>query len=150
MNKNENLRTYEAEEEFLNSPYNKSTYYIPGKVITVDEDENVRFSVADDIDDFVYGQDIEPQFLFEEYLLEQTEKAQVAKLKAINSIISEYELQAVYLRIENETEYFFVISNENPEQYWKIKYSDINNINSNKLFVNGSDKIEHASLIEFD
>ena len=150
MNKNENLRSYEAEEEFLNSPYNKSAYYIPGKVITVDEDGNIRFSVADDIDDFVYGQDIEPQFLFEEYLLEQTEKAQVAKLKAINSIISEYELQAVYLRMENETEYFFVISNENPEQYWKVKYSDINNINSNGLFVNGSDRIEHANLIEFD
>lgn len=150
MNKNENLRNYEAEEEFLNSPYNKSTYYIPGKVITVDEDGNIRFSVADDIDDFVYGQDIEPQFLFEEYLLEQAEKTQIAKLNAINSIISEYALQAVYLRVENETEYFFVISNENPEQYWKVKYSDINNVNSNKLFVNGSNKIEHADLIEFD
>ena len=150
MSLNENLRNYEAEEEFLNSPYNKSTYYIPGKVITVDEDENIRFLPVDDIRDFNYGQDIEPLYLFEEYLLEQKEKVQIAKLKAINSILADYSLQAVYLRVEDETEYFFVISNENPEQYWKVKYSDINNIRSNEAFVNGSDKIEHAILIEFD
>ena len=76
MSLNENLRNYEAEEEFLNSPYNKSTYYIPGKVITVDEDENIRFLPVDDISDFNYGQDIEPLYLFEEYLLWKKAKAQ--------------------------------------------------------------------------
>lgn len=150
MSINENLRNYEAEEEFLNAPYNKSTYYIPGKVITVDEDENIRFLPVDDISDFIYGQDIEPLYLFEGYLLEQEEKAQIAKLKAINLILVDYSLQAVYLRAEDNTEYIFIISNENPEQYWKVKYSDINNIRSNEAFVNGSDKIEQAILIEFD
>lgn len=150
MSINENLRNYEAEEEFLNAPYNKSTYYIPGKVITVDEDENIRFLPADDISDFIYGQDIEPLYLFEGYLLEQEEKAQIAKLKAINLILVDYSLQAVYLRVEDNEEYIFIISNENPEQYWKVKYSDINNIRSNEAFVNGFDKIEQAILIEFD
>ncbi len=150
MSINENLRNYEAEEEFLNAPYNKSTYYIPGKVITVDENENIRFLPADDISDFIYGQDIEPLYLFEGYLLEQEEKAQIAKLKAINLILVDYSLQAVYLRVEDNEEYIFIISNENPEQYWKVKYSDINNIRSNEVFVNGSDKIEQAILIEFD
>lgn len=150
MSLNENLRNYEAEEEFLNAPYNKSTYYIPGKVITMDEDENIRFLPVDDISDFIYGQDIEPLYLFEGYLLEQEEKAQIAKLKAINLILAAYSLQAVYLRVEDNTEYIFIISNENPEQYWKVKYSDINNIRSNEAFVNGSDKIEQAILIEFD
>lgn len=150
MSINENLRNYEAEEEFLNAPYNKSTYYILGKVITVDEDENIRFLPVDDISDFIYGQDIEPLYLFEGYLLEQEEKAQIAKLKAINLILVDYSLQAVYLRVEDNTEYIFIISNENPEQYWKVKSSDINNIRSNEAFVNGSDKIEQAILIEFD
>lgn len=150
MSINENLRNYEAEEEFLNAPYNKSTYYIPGKVITMDEDENIRFLPVDDISDFIYGQDIEPLYLFEGYLLEQEEKAQIAKLKAINLILVDYSLQAVYLRAEDNTEYIFIISNENPEQYWKVKYFDINNIRSNEAFVNGSDKIEQAILIEFD
>lgn len=150
MSINENLRNYEAEEEFLNAPYNKSTYYIPGKVITVDEDENIRFLPVDDISDFIYGQDIEPLYLFEGYLLEQEEKAQIAKLKAINLILVDYSLQAVYLRVEDNEEYIFIISNENPEQYWKVKYFDINNIRSNEAFVNGSDKIEQAILIEFD
>ena len=99
MSINENLRNYEAEEEFLNAPYNKSTYYIPGKVITVDEDENIRFLPVDDISDFIYGQDIEPLYLFEGYLLEQEEKAQIAKLKAINLILVDYSLQAVYVRV---------------------------------------------------
>lgn len=150
MSINENLRNYEAEEEFLNAPYNKSTYYIPGKVITVDEDENIRFLPVDDISDFIYGQDIEPLYLFEGYLLEQEEKAQIAKLKAINLILVDYSLQAVYLRAEDNEEYIFIISNENPEQYWKVRYSDINNVRSNEAFVNGSDKIEQAILIEFD
>lgn len=150
MSINENLRNYEAEEEFLNAPYNKSIYYIPGKVITVDEDENIRFLPVDDISDFIYGQDIEPLYLFEGYLLEQEEKAQIAKFKAINLILVDYSLQAVYLRAEDNEEYIFIISNENPEQYWKVRYSDINNIRSNETFVNGSDKIEHAILIEFD
>ena len=52
--------------------------------------------------------------------------------------------------MEDNEEYIFIISNENPEQYWKVKYSDINNVSSNEAFVNGSDKIEQAMLIEFD
>ena len=150
MNTNDNLRNYEAEEEFLNSPYNKSTYYIPGKVITIDEDGNIRFLIIDDISSFVYGQDIEPQFLFDEYLLDVQEKALVAKLRAINSVISVYNIQAVYIRQENDTEYIFIISNENPEQFWKISYADINFINSNNDFQNGSPNIEHAQLIKFN
>ncbi len=118
---NENLMNYEAERKFITSPYNKSSYYIPGKGITIDEDDNIRFYPLEEIDEFVYGQDIEPEFLFDDYLLTSEEKELIEQLRYCDEVLNAEELAAVYLRKEKNILFLFLTSQDNPEAFYKIR-----------------------------
>lgn len=118
---NENLMNYEAERKFILAPYNKSSYYIPGKGITVDEDNNIRFYPLEEIDEFVYGQDVEPEFLYEDYLLKNEEKEQIKQLQLYDVAVKRFGYAAVYLRREKNILYLFLTSEDNPEAFYKIQ-----------------------------
>lgn len=118
---NENLMNYETERKFITSPYNKSSYYIPGKGITIDEDDNIRFYPLEEIDEFVYGQDIEPEFLFNDYLLTSEEKGLIEQLIYFDTVLNIEELAAVYLRKEKNILFLFLTSEDNPEAFYKIR-----------------------------
>lgn len=145
---NENFMNYETEKNFIMSPYNKSSFYIPGKGITVDEDGNIRFYPLDDINEFVFGQDIEPEFLFDEYLLTLSEKEQIKKLKDINLRLTEKEIVVVYMRYENKELFLFVTTENNPEVFYKISESNLDKITKNDLSNKSPNNLETAIYIE--
>lgn len=124
---NENLMNYEAEKKFITSPYNKLSFYIPGKGITVDDDGNIRFLPIGDINEFVYGQDIEPELLFDEYQLTAEEKEKIRELQRINAQIAQKGISAVYLRKEKSKYFIFITTDDNPEVFYKISENDIDN-----------------------
>lgn len=146
---NENLINYETEKDFIMSPYNKSTFYIPGKGITVDEDGNVRFYPLDDIDDFIFGQDIEPEFLFDEYQLTVEEKENIRQLKKINTVLNKNGISAVYMRKEKNQLFIFITTDDNPEVFYKISDSDVDNAVRDKLPTIPPNQIDKAPYINF-
>ena len=106
---NENYMDYETERRFITSPYNKLSFYIPGKGITVDEDGCIRFYPMADIDEFIFGQDIEPELLFDDYQLTPEEKDAIRKLQNYNTLLSEKSISVVYMRSEKEHLYLSLI-----------------------------------------
>lgn len=146
---NENLMNYEAEKNFILSPYNKSSFYIPGKGITLDENGNIRFFPLDDINDFVYGQDIEPEILFDEYQLTNAEKELIKKLQNANGILTPQGLSAIYMREEKNHLFIFLTVEDNPEVFYKIPAEDIDKVNRDELPSISPNKLEKALYIEF-
>ncbi len=146
---NENFINYEIEKNFIMSPYNKSSFYIPGKGITVDEDGNIRFYPLDDINDFVYGQDIESEFLFDAFQLTSEEKENIKQLQSVNVLLDNEELSAVYMRKENNQLFLFLTSESSPEVFYKVADTDINKVTKDKLPKIPPNKIENAELIKF-
>lgn len=146
---NENLMNYEAEKNFILSPYNKSSFYIPGKGITLDENGNIRFFPLDDINDFVYGQDIEPEILFDEYQLTNKEKELIKKLQNANGILNPQGLSAIYMREEKNHLFIFLTVEDNPEIFYKIPAEDIDKVNRDELPSISPNTLEKALYIEF-
>lgn len=145
---NENLMNYETEKKFIMSPYNKSSFYIPGKGITVDEDGNIRFYPLDDMNDFVFGQDIEPEFLFDEYQLTNEEKEQIHQLQNINTVLSQKGLSAVYMRNEKKQIFIFLTDEDKPDVFYKILSEDIEKTSRNNLPDIPSNTIQNAEFIK--
>ena len=145
---NENLMNYETEKKFIMSPYNKSSFYIPGKGITVDEDGNIRFYPLDDMNDFVFGQDIEPEFLFDEYQLTNEEKEQIHQLQNINTVLSQKGLSAFYMRNEKKQIFIFLTDEDKPDAFYKILSEDIEKISKNILPDIPSNTIQNAEFIK--
>lgn len=145
---NENLMNYENERKFIISPYNKSTYYIPGKGITVDEDKNIRFYPLEEINEFIYGQDIEPENLFDEYLLTAEEKAQIKELKRYDEILNRKGCSAVYLRKEKNILYLFLTSETDSEAFYMIRADKIDNLKKEDLPQIQANTLDKALYIE--
>lgn len=145
---NENLMNYETERKFITSPYNKSSYYIPGKGITIDENNNVRFYPLEEIDEFVYGQDIEPEFLYEDVLLTTEEKVLVQKLRIFNEILSAEQLAAVYLRKEKNILFLFLTSEDNPEAFYKIRADKAKDLKKDDLPPISANTLDKALYVE--
>ena len=98
---NENMGDYEFEKKVLNSAYNKASFYIPGKEIIIDENSNIKFHPIDDIDDFNYSQDIEEEYLFDEYQLTVDEKNAIShRGQALRKLLA--ELPTWWKKMENE------------------------------------------------
>ncbi len=146
---NENLMNYETEKNFILSPYNKSSFYIPGKGITVDEEGNIRFYPLDDINDFVYGQDIESEFLFDAFQLTSEEKENIKQLQNVNAMLDNEGISAVYMRKENNHLFLFLTLESNPEVFYKVADTDIDKVTKDKLPKIPPNKIENAELIKF-
>lgn len=145
---NENLMNYETERKFITSPYNKSSYYIPGKGITIDENNNVRFYPLEETDEFVYGQDIEPEFLYEDVLLTTEEKVLVQKLRIFNEILSAEQLAAVYLRKEKNILFLFLTSEDNPEAFYKIRADKAKDLKKEDLPPISANTLDKALYVE--
>lgn len=146
---NENLMNYETEKNFIMSPYNKSSFYIPGKGITVDEDGNIRFYPLDDINEFVFGQDIEPEYLFDDYLLTIEEKDIIKQLQKANQALNKNNISAVYMRYEKSELYFFITTEDNPETFYKISNDKLSEVTQEKLPKIPQNTIEKAPYIKF-
>lgn len=146
---NENFMLYEAERKFINSPYNKLSFYVPGKGITIDEDGNIRFYPMADIDEFIYGQDIEPEWLFDDYQLTSEEKNIIKQLQGYNAILNEQNISVVYMRSEKEEIFLFIIAEEYPETFYKISERDIGNLSKDKLSDPQVNTITTAKYIKF-
>ncbi len=145
---NENLMNYETERKFITSPYNKSSYYIPGKGITIDENNNVRFYPLEEIDEFAYGQDIEQEFLYEDVLLTTEEKVLVQKLRIFNEILSAEQLAAVYLRKEKNILFLFLTSEDNPEAFYKIRADKAKDLKKENLPPISANTLDKALYVE--
>ena len=130
---NENLHNYNAEAAWLLSPYNALRFYIPGKGITVDEDGNIRFIPLGDISEFVYGQEIESDLLFDEYQLSADEKQNIKELLTVNESTKTKGIAVVYKRIENKKLFFFITTDNNPELFYKIPADEIEQITAGEL-----------------
>lgn len=146
---NENLMNYETEKNFIMSPYNKSTFYIPGKGITVDEEGNIRFYPLDDINDFVFGQDIEPEFLFDGYQLTIEEKEFIRQLQNTNRKLNPKGISAVYMKMEKNKSFFIITTDDNPETFYKISCDDADKVKKEILPKIPPNKIEKSQFIEF-
>lgn len=146
---NENLMNYEAEKKFITSPYNKLSYYLPGKGITVDDDGNIRFLPIGDINEFIYGQDIEPEYLFDEYQLTAEEKEKIRELQKINTDLNPKGISAVYMRKENLRTFVFITTDDNPEVFYKITVVDVDNADKVKLPPAAANTLENAYEIKF-
>ena len=146
---NENFMDYETERRFITSPYNKLSFYIPGKGITVDEDGCIRFYPMADIDEFVFGQDIEPELLFADYQLTPEEKDTIKKLQNYNALLNEKNISAVYMRSENEQLFLFVTTEDRPEIFYKISEVDIDKVVKDKLSETQHNTISSAKYIKF-
>jgi hypothetical protein len=146
---NENYMDYETERRFITSPYNKLSFYIPGKGITVDEDGCIRFYPMADIDEFIFGQDIEPELLFDDYQLTPEEKDAIRKLQNYNTLLSEKSISVVYMRSEKEHLYLFITTEDRPEVFYKISEADIDKVVKDKLSETQSNTISSAKYIKF-
>ena len=145
---NENLMNYENERKLITSPYNKSSYYIPGKGITVDEDNNIRFYPLEEMGEFVYGQDIEPEYLFDDYLLTTKEKDQIKELKRYDELLNRQGCSAVYLRKEKNILYLFLTSETDPEAFYKIRADKVDNLKKEDLPQTQANTLDKALNIE--
>jgi len=144
---NENLHNYEFEKKALNSSYNKASFYIPGKEITVDENSNIKFHPIDDIDDFNYGQDIEEEYLFGEYQLSIEEKSIIRQLISINKDLNQKNLAAICIRQEQNVKLLYFL-NEADYSFYKIELNKYKSIDVSKLKSNENNKsIEKAILM---
>lgn len=146
---NENYMDYETERRFITSPYNKLSFYIPGKGITVDEDGCIRFYPMADIDEFVFGQDIEPELLFADYQLTPEEKVAIKKLQNYNALLNEKNISAVYMRSEKEQLFLFITTEDRPEIFYKISEADIDKVVKDKLSETQPNTISSAKYIKF-
>lgn len=146
---NENFMNYEAEKKFITSPYNKLSFYIPGKGITVDDDGNIRFLPIGNINEFIYGQDIEPEFLFDEYQLTAEEKEKIRELQDINAKLTNKDISAVYMRKENSKSFVFITTDNNPEVFYKVTVADVGNADQAKLPRASANTLENAYEIKF-
>lgn len=146
---NENLMDYETERKFITSTYNKLSFYIPGKGITVDEDGCIRFYPMTDIDEFIFGQDIEPELLFDDFQLTPEEKNVIRKLQKYNVLLNEKNISVVYMRLEKKQLFLFVTTEDRPEVFYKITEADIDKVVKDKLSETQSNTISSAKYIKF-
>lgn len=146
---NENLMDYETERRFITSPYNKLSFYIPGKGITVDEDGCIRFYPMTDIDEFIFGQDIEPELLFDDFQLTPEEKNVIRKLQKYNFLLNEKDISVVYMRLEKKQLFLFVTTEDRPEVFYKISEADIDKVIKDKLSETQPNTISSAKYIKF-
>ena len=144
--KNEDLSLFESEKEMLEDGYNKSIFYLPGKIITEDLDGEIAFSPLDDISFFEYGEHIETEYLQPDYLLTPDEKYIIKKLKAFNEFLKNSGFFAVRLTTEENTEYI-TITNENTGRYFKLKADNYTSVNLEEISSGGSENMEKAVLI---
>lgn len=146
---NENLMDYETERKFITSTYNKLSFYIPGKGITVDEDGCIRFYPMTDIDEFIFGQDIEPELLFDDFQLTPEEKNVIRKLQKYNVLLNEKNISVVYMRLEKKQLFLFVTTEDRPEVFYKITEADIDKVIKDKLSETQPNTISSAKYIKF-
>lgn len=146
---NENLMDYETERKFITSTYNKLFFYIPGKGITVDEDGCIRFYPMTDIDEFIFGQDIEPELLFDDFQLTPEEKNVIRKLQKYNVLLNEKNISVVYMRLEKKQLFLFVTTEDRPEVFYKITEADIDKVVKDKLSETQPNTISSAKYIKF-
>lgn len=146
---NENLIDYETERRFITSPYNKLSFYIPGKGITVDEDGCIRFYPMTDIDEFIFGQDIEPELLFDDFQLTPGEKNAIRELQKYNVQLNEKDISVVYMRLEKKQLFLFVTTEDRPEIFYKISEADIDKVVKDKLSETQPNTISSAKYIKF-
>ncbi len=146
---NENLIDYETERRFITSPYNKLSFYIPGKGITVDEDGCIRFYPMTDIDEFIFGQDIEPELLFDDFQLTPEEKNAIRELQKYNVQLNEKDISVVYMRLEKKQLFLFITTENRPEVFYKISEADIDKVVKDKLSETQPNTISSAKYIKF-
>lgn len=144
MFEKENLNNYEEENKWLNSKYNKTSIYVPGKAITENEDGEMKFYYLEDINNFVYGQDVMADYLFNSTQLEDKEKEAVARIKSTNALLHQQGLHAFYIRKEKSQDYLFFLSEEQPEVFFKVKYENYIQLNEEKLPASQATEIEKA------
>ncbi|MCI9642464.1 MAG: hypothetical protein HFJ98_06725 [Eubacterium sp.] len=149
MLENENLIDYETERRFITSPYNKLSFYIPGKGITVDEDGCIRFYPMTDIDEFIFGQDIEPELLFDDFQLTPEEKNAIRELQKYNVQLNEKDISVVYMRLEKKQLFLFITTENRPEVFYKISEADIDKVVKDKLSETQPNTISSAKYIKF-
>ena len=146
---NENLIDYETERRFITSPYNKLSFYIPGKGITVDEDGCIRFYPMTDIDEFIFGQDIEPELLFDDFQLTPEEKNAIRELQKYNVQLNEKDISVVYMRLEKKQLFLFITTENRPEVFYNISEADIDKVVKDKLSETQPNTISSAKYIKF-
>lgn len=149
MFEKENLNNYEEESKWLNSKYNKTIIYVPGKAITENEDGEMKFYYLEDINDFVYGQDVLADYLFNSIELENKENELVARIKSANAFLHQQSLHGFYIRNEKSQDYLFFLSEENPEVFFKVEYENYTQLDKTKLPTAQVTEIEKAIEIVF-
>lgn len=144
--KNEDLSLFESEKEMLEDGYNKSIFYLPGKIITEDLDGEIAFYLIEDISQFEYGQGIESEFLKPSYLLSPEDKEVIRKLKMFNAFFENSGFAAVRLTTEEKVEYI-TLANEKTGRFFKLKADNYTSVNPDKISSDGSEDMEKAVLI---
>ncbi|MGP1544316.1 MAG: hypothetical protein ACTTIO_05085 [Candidatus Fimenecus sp.] len=144
--KNEDLSLFESEKEMLEDEFNKSIFYLPGKIITENSDGKIAFYPSEDISQFEYGQGIESEFLKPSYLLSPEDKEIIRQLKMFNAFFENSGFAAVRLTTEENTEYI-TITNENTGRYFKFKADNYTSVNLEEISSGGSEDLEKAVLI---
>lgn len=144
--KNEDLSLYESEKEMLQDEFNKSIFYLPGKIITENSDGEIAFYPSEDISYFGYGQGIESEFLKPSYLLTLEDKEIIWKLKMFNAFFENSGFAAVRLTTEEKVEYI-TVANEKTGRFFKLKADNYTSVNLEEISSGGSEDMEKAEKI---
>lgn len=144
--KNEDLSLFESEKEMLQDEFNKSIFYLPGKIITENSDGEIAFYPIEDISQFEYGQGIESEFLKPAYLLPPKDKEVIRKLKMFNAFFENLGFAAIRLTTEEKVEYI-TVANEKTGRFFKLKADNYTTVNLEEISSGGSEDLEKAVLI---
>ncbi len=125
---NENLKQYEYEKDLLNSIYDKAIYYIPGKAITISDNNKYKFMFIGEKEYFNINEMIQTKHLYPLETLTKDEKQKIEYLKNLNQETSKHNIQAIETYIDNKVEYV-IFSHTETNTYYKLdKNSLIENL----------------------
>jgi hypothetical protein len=100
----EDLQMFEAERKFLNQEPNAVIYYLNGKMIVRADGGDLYFTDLEDDDKefFVYGEQMEQEYLTPISELSDDDKAELYKLEQLNREIGPRGIYAVAMEAENK------------------------------------------------
>ncbi len=120
----EPLQNYEQEKAWLTAPYHKTIAFIDNKCITVSEQGEYHFYYITDTDSFVYGQDIEEEFLHGLHELSEQETELLETLKTVSDALAGVGVFAVSIRYDKKDEPFLIFCPEkDTEIFVKLRFS---------------------------
>ncbi len=150
---NENLKQYEYEKDLLNSIYDKTIYYIPGKAITISDNNKYKFMFIGEKEYFNINEMIQTKHLYPLDTLTKDEKEKIEYLKNLNQETLKYNIQTIETYIDNKVEYV-IFSHTETNTYYKLDKNslieNLENISEEIIYYKQKRKFDNPYNIEIN